>query len=286
MTTLPQEEYIEQAYLFRILCERIQEQVPMQELLEQTKHEILATTKLPMAIEFMLTELKHSGVMGPAMRRMSHYFSTFQTYLIDEAEAERGRFDIRAALKILHAEAQYRARPGSPQGYFFFHFETLSRNRLRYDPGITAMSEDPVYDADWRDWLLILRRQVGFIDLADLIFVRSQEYFVRRQGEIGLEVPEAPILFGVKEGRVAMANRGKDPLYLFAAMQRHLGYPEVPRPHVQDQTTDQVPLLMRKLERLDLRIKLLEQEQRDGIDITKFYHKQLPIQHPELEEPS
>ena len=39
-----------------------------------------------------------------------------------------------------------------------------------------------------------------------------------------------PALFGEKEGKIAKANRGRDPLYLFAALQRQLGYPEVPRP--------------------------------------------------------
>ena len=37
--------------------------------------------------------------------------------------------------------------------------------------------------------------------------------------------PEKPMLFGEKEGKIAWANRKKDPLYLFAALQRHLGYP-------------------------------------------------------------
>ena len=32
----------------------------------------------------------------------------------------------------------------------------------------------------------------------------------------------APVLFGAQEGRIAKAHRGKDPLFLFAALQRHL----------------------------------------------------------------
>ena len=35
-----------------------------------------------------------------------------------------------------------------------------------------------------------------------------------------------PPLFAEKEGKIAKANRGRDPL-LFAALQRQLGYPEV-----------------------------------------------------------
>ena len=45
------------------------------------------------------------------------------------------------------------------------------------------------------------------------------------------------MLFGEKEGRIAMANRRKDPLYLFSALQRHLGYPSVPRP-IKDEATE------------------------------------------------
>jgi hypothetical protein len=71
-----------------------------------------------------------------------------------------------------------------------------------------------------------------------------------------------------------MGNRRKEPLFLFAAMQRHLGYPTVPRPEPVDETEDLVPQLMRRMERLELRIKLMEEERRTGIDITKFYKKE------------
>src|SRR6056297_745772 len=102
-------EYVEQAYLFDLLRERIAEQTPMQELLKQLQHELLATTRLPMAIDFMLTELRHSGLMGPAMQRLSHYFSPFQTYLVSESENETGRFTIHLALQVLQADAKLRA---------------------------------------------------------------------------------------------------------------------------------------------------------------------------------
>ena len=55
---LEREEYIEQAHLFRTLSERLTENVPMQELLAHVKQEILSTTRLPMAIDFLLTELR------------------------------------------------------------------------------------------------------------------------------------------------------------------------------------------------------------------------------------
>jgi hypothetical protein len=267
---LPIEEYIEQAYFFRVLIERIGQNLPLQELLEQTKHEVLATTKLPMAIDLLLAELKHHGQMSGGMALLKHYFVPFQTFLVSEAEADKGRFDYRTGMKILQAEAEYRSKTCSPQGLFFFQFEALCRNRLNYDRGLTAMSEDPVYDSRWREWILIVRRQLGIIDTADLIYVRSQLYRDRRVAQGQLEI-EAPVLFGLAEGKIAQANRRKDPLYLFAAMQRHLGYPAVPKLEAVDPLPNLVPQLLRRMERLESRIKLFEEEQRGGIDITKFY---------------
>jgi hypothetical protein len=267
---LPIEEYIEQAYFFRVLIERFGQNLPLQELLEQTKYEVLASTKLPMAIDLLLAELKHHGQMSSGMALLKHYFVPFQTFLVSEAEADKGRFDYRTGLRILQAEAEYRCKSCSPQGLFFFQFEALCRNRLNYDRGLKAMSDDPVYGPEWRDWILIVRRQLGIIDTADLIYVRSQLYLDRRIAQGHLEV-EAPVLFGLSEGKIAQANRRKDPLFLFAAMQRHLGYPAVPKPDVFDPLPTLVPQLLRRMERLESRIKLFEEEQRGGIDITKFY---------------
>ncbi|GIW98846.1 MAG: hypothetical protein KatS3mg111_2179 [Pirellulaceae bacterium] len=268
---LPREEYIEQAYFFKTLLSRLDQNIPLQELLAQTKHELLASTKLPMAIDLMLAELKHRGVMGTAMHMLSHYFVPYQTFLVREAEEDRGRFDFRVALRILAAEAEYRASDQfDPQGLFFFQFEAISRNRLRYDRGLLAMSEDPAFDPPWREWLLLLRRQLGLFDLAEMIYARS-EHFLTKQRPYGEIENPLPVLFGEAEGRIAHANRRKDPLFLFAAMQRHLGYPPVPRPDPIDPIPSLVPQLARRIERLEMRIKLMEEEQRGGLDITKFY---------------
>ena len=74
------------------------------------------------------------------------------------------------------------------------------------------------------------------------------------------------MLFGEGEGRIALANRGKDPLLLFSALHRHLGYPEVPRPPKPDESPQLVPQLMRRVERLEARLKLVEEEMKGGID--------------------
>jgi hypothetical protein len=270
---LGREEYIEQAYFFKALLERVGSSSPLQELLEQTKYEILSTTKLPMAIDLLLAELKHCGQMHTGMRLLRHYFVPFQTFLIAEAEMDRGRFEYKTGLQILAAEAEYRGQEKlNRQGLFFFQFEAISRNRLNYDRGLVAMSEDPFYSPQWRDWILNVRKQLGLVDLADMIYSRSELFVQRRVLAPGAIPPEPdPVLFGANEGKIAMANRRKDPLFLFAAMQRHLGYPPVPRLTPIDPLPSLIPQMQRRLENMESRLKLLEEEQRGGIDITKFY---------------
>jgi hypothetical protein len=270
---LERAEYVEQEYLYRLLGERIVQQMPIQELLEQVHFELSASTRLPMAVSFLLTELKHSGLMSPAMARMPHYFAAFQTYLIQESERDTGKFDIRIALKILQAEAKFRAEGATREGLFFYQFEALCRNRLRYDPGLKAIASDPVYDATWIAFIMRLRMQIGFVDFADFIFIHSDDYRQRLVDAGESTEGKGPFIFGRQEGRIAFSSRRRDPLFLFGALQRHLGYPQVPRPVVPDRTLEIVPQLARRVERLESRIQLLEQENRTGIDITKFYGK-------------
>ncbi|MDA0658482.1 MAG: hypothetical protein O2931_15875 [Planctomycetota bacterium] len=267
---LDREEYVEQVHLFRAMGERMVSNMPLQELLASVREELLASTRLPMAIDFMLGELRHSGVIGTAMERLGHYFSPFQTYVIHAAEQDEGGFDMRVALKILEREAQYRADQGTRQGLFLFQLEAVCRNRLRYDPALKAMADDPAYDADWHEWILTVRRQIGLVDMADLIYVRSAHYRAASPADPAVPVPVA--LFGEKEGRIAVSNRQKDPLYLFGALQRHLGYPSVPRPAPIDENPQLIPQLLRRIERMEARMKFMEDEQRKGsIDLPSFY---------------
>jgi hypothetical protein len=279
---LNSEEYIEQAYLFQALHERLPENIPIQSVLEQVREETLSTTRLPLAVDYLLAELCHSGTMAPAMRQLNHYFAPFQTYLIDESENERGRFDMRMAVEILQREAEYRAKEFSRQGLFLYQFESLCRNRLQYDPGLLAISEDPAYDSDWKEWILVVRREVGIIDFADMLYIRSWHHFNRQQeGGGGLAQPATPILFGVREGKIARANQQKDPLFLFSALQRQLNYPKVPRPKPIENAPLQIAQMSRRLEQLAQRLKLVEEEQRTGIDLSRFYGRSEDI--PPLE---
>jgi hypothetical protein len=262
---LDREEYVEQAYFFQTLRARMQQDQSTQDLLDAVSQEILTTTMLPFALAFMAGELRLTGGFATAMARLPHYFTPFQAYVVGEAERAEGLFDFRIALEILEREAEYRAQGASPQGIFLYQFETLCRNRLGYDRGLEAIAADTIFDENWREWILTVRRQVGLIDFADMIYVRSELYRKTRQKV------EKPMLFGEKEGRIARANRRKDPLYLFSALQRHLGYPSVPRPRPEDTQRYLLPALQQHVERLDTRLKLLEEELRGGINLARFY---------------
>jgi hypothetical protein len=58
-------------------------------------------------------------------------------------------------------------------------------------------------------------------------------------------------------------------------LHRQLGYPAVPRLDPIDRSPELIPALLRRVERLETRLKLLEEEQKGGIDLTKFYESNL-----------
>ena len=196
--------------------------------------------------------------MGPAMARINHYFTPFQTHVIGQAELDVSRFPIDQALLILEREAKYRAEGPTTPGLFVFQFETLSRNRLGYGAGLEAIAGDPAYDDDWQEYIHQLRARLGDVDFADLIFVRSAYLVTERRRTHPEYVPKYPILFGEKEGKIARANRGRDPLYLFSALQRQLGYPEVPRLKRPDEAEARIALLELRVTQLENRLKATE----------------------------
>ncbi len=271
LAPLGREEYVEQAHFFRALAERLEANVPAQDVLVSVREEVLATTKLPLAIDFLLGELRHEGVLGPALARLPHYFTPFQAFVVRESENERLKFDLRVGLELLCREAQYRSEEPTRQGIFLYQFESLCRHRLGYDRGLEAVAGDPAFDATWREWILTLRHQIGMVDLADVIYVHSEYYWQRAENSHGSAPDDAMILFGEREGRIALANRKKDPLFLFSSLHRQLGYPEVPRAKPIDQEKTLLPQMARRLEQLEFRLKILEEEQRGGLDLTKFY---------------
>ncbi|MFG0296046.1 MAG: hypothetical protein ACF8PG_09095 [Maioricimonas sp. JB045] len=272
-TQLEREEYIEQAYFFRVYRERLEQNTPAQEILGLIREEILATTRLPMAIDFLAAELALHGRVSDGMKRLSHYFTPFQTFVVGKAEDEQSRMDMRIALQVLEREAEYRAEDPNPAALFVYQFECLARNRLGYDYGLRAVAADPLYDDAWRDWIERIRMQLGTVDFADLLYLRSEFHVeeIRRRNRDPDYQPSYPVLFGLQEGRIAWANLGKDPLYMFAALQRQLGYPAVPRSKPASQRPLFEPAVEMRFQRLEARLAMLESEAKGEFDISKFY---------------
>ncbi len=264
---LNREEWVEQAYFFRTLRERLAQNLPAQEILQRIDMELLASTRMPMAAQFLAAEMKHTGNLASGFLRLSHYFTPFQGFVVSNAEAENLRFATETALTILEKEALYKAAGASASGLFVFQFECISRHRLGYDGGLPAMAGDPLYDNLWRQFLQDLRYQVGLIDFADLLYLRSEAYLIDQRRADPEYHPPLPALLSEKEGRIAGANRGRDPLYLFAALQRQLGYPEVPRAKQEDTLSNAIVTLKARQKDLEARIKLLETEVRGTLDL-------------------
>ena len=270
MPVLDREEYIEQAYFFEAFRERMGDGQPAQDVLARVIEELLSTTRLPLAVSFLHTEMRATGLMGPAMARISHYFTAFQTHVISQAEQDVSRFPMEQALLILEREAKFKADGATIPGLFVFQFEALSRNRLGYNQGLAAMAADPFYSEDWQDYIHTLRARIGDVDFADLIYVRSSFFVTERRRLHPDSTPKFPLLFGEKEGKIARANRGRDPLFLFSALQRQLGYPEVPRPRRPDEAESRIALLEQRVIQLENRLKGLEGEVIDDIDLSQF----------------
>lgn len=267
---LDREEYIEQGYFFRVLRERLEAGQPTQDVLERIDQEILSTTHLPYAIQFLSAELKHTGLLSSGFARLPHYFTPFQAFVIRGTEEENRRFATERGLLVLQREAEYRAGQPTPAGLFVYEFEVLCRSRLGYDDGLKSMALDVFYGSDWAAFIDVVRQQVGLVDFADLLYWRS-EWFVHDQRRQDAKYqPPAPPLLGEKEGKIAKANAGRDPLYLFAALQRQLNYPEVPRPQPRDDVSVKVLTLQARVRELEKRLQLLESEVRGQVDLSKF----------------
>lgn len=276
MPQLDREEYIEQAYFWETFLGRMKDGVPAQEIILQVQDEILSTTKLPMALDFLVGEIRHRGRISDGMTQMRHYFTPFQAFLMQKAEDEKTKFDLLIALEILKAEAAFRGGDKlTPQGLFIFQFECIARNRLGYDFGMQAVASDPIYDKTWSDWILWLRNQLGATEFCEFLYLRSDFAVEEKRRALGDPdwQPPNPMLFGVREGRIAKANRGKDPLYMFAALERQLGYPKIPRPTPKDEDKVFHPLIEQRFDLIEKRLSVMEQELKGGIDLKEFYKK-------------
>ncbi len=267
---LEREEYVEQAYLFRVARERLAENQPAQEVFERIHDELLSSTRLPYAVQFLATELKHTGLVASGFAKLPHYFTAFQTFVVRQAENEKSRFPMPTAFLLLEREAAYRAEKPTRAGVFVYQFECIARNRLGYLDGLEAMAADPYYDDVWHAYFDALRKQVGEVDFCDVVYTRSELYVKDQLRQNPNFEPVLPPIFGEKEGKIAKASRNRDPLHLFAALQRQLGYPEVPRYKLRDDATTRFDMIQAKLRELEMRIKLAEGELRGNVDLSQF----------------
>ncbi|MBA4189321.1 MAG: hypothetical protein C0467_15095 [Planctomycetaceae bacterium] len=267
---LDREEYVEQAYFFRTFRERLADNQSAQDILTRLHEEVLSSTRLPYAVQFLASELKHSGLLANGLSKLPHYFTPFQAFVVKQAEDATSRFSMPTALLILEREATYRSDKPTKPGLFVYQFESIARNRLGYVDGFAAVAADPMYDDAWRPFISLLARQIGDIDFGDLVYLRSELYVQEQRRSDATFVPSMPPLFGEKEGKIAKASRKRDPLYLFAALQRQLGYPEVPRLKPRDDASTKLEMLEAKVRLLEMRIKLAEGELRGSVDLSQF----------------
>ena len=264
------DECIEQAYFYRVFRDRLSANMPAQNVLARLPEELLSSTRLPTAVQFLATEMRHSGLLSNGYARLAHYFTPFQAFVVRQAERDNHKFTMGEALLVLEREATYKAGRPTHAGLFVYQFEAIARNRLGYDEGLAAIEKDPFYPKAWADYADMVRRQVGVIDFADLVYLRSEAYVAYKRRTEPDYVPSVPPLFGEKDGKIAAASRGRDPLFLFAALQRQLDYPEVPRPRPRDDLSSKLLTIEAKFREMEARMRMLESEVRGTFDPTQF----------------
>ena len=98
-----------------------------------------------------------------------------------------------------------------------------------------------------------------------MIYVRSELYRQNRGAA------EKAILFGEKEGRIALANRRKDPLLLFSALRGTWATRAFPACASRTRKRYLLPALQRRVDRLENRLRLVEEEPRGGINLARYY---------------
>ena len=150
-TVLDREEYVEQAYFFRAFRERLADNLPAQDILARVHEELLSSTRLPYAMQFLAAELKHTGLLASGFAKLPHYFTAFQAFVVRQAEEEKSRFPMATALLVLEREAAYRAeKPDHGRGCSSTSSRRSPATASATSTGWTAMAADPFYDADWR----------------------------------------------------------------------------------------------------------------------------------------
>jgi len=235
----------------------------------------LSLTRLPLAIQFLATELKHTGLLSSGFARLPHYFAPFQAFVIRQSEEEKRRFALETALLILGAGKRNiarasRRRPASS----FTSFEVLSRNRLGYDQGLQAMQADPFYAEAWQKYVEMVRRHVGVVDFADLVYLRSQFYVLEQQ-------PAGPPTMSRRWSHCSARRRARSPKRIAAGTlciclppcSAKLGYPEVPKPQPRDDPGEQSRKPSPPSRELEMRASCSRRSNEGQVDLSPFLNK-------------
>src|SRR5438128_3346847 len=123
---LEREEYVEQAYFFHAFRDRLADNLPAQDILHRVHEELLSSTRLPYAVQFLVAELKHTGLLASGFTKLPHYFTAFQAFVIGQGESETSRLPMMTSLLVLEREAAYRAEKPTRPGLFVYQFETIA----------------------------------------------------------------------------------------------------------------------------------------------------------------
>ena len=178
------------------------------------------------------------------------------------------------ALLVLEREAKFKSEAPSLPALFVFQFEAIVANRLGYNKGLAGMAADPFYTEEWKDYILTLRTRLGDVDFADLIFVRSEQ-FVRERRRLNPDfIPKFPVLFGEKEGKIARANRGRDPDVPLRRTPAPAWLPRgPPHPPPRRARGPRARSSSRSIAQLENRLKIAESDIHQDIDLSQVLVK-------------
>ena len=274
MTTAPvldREEYIEQAYFFRASASGSPTTCRPRTSSPRLHEELLTTTRLPYAVQFLAAEIKHTGPARQRVREAAALLHPFQAFVIRQAEEEKQRFPMADGAAGAGTRGRVPGRAADQPGLFVYQFETIARNRLGYIDGLAAMAADPLYDADWRATSTSSAGRSATSTSRDLVYLRSELYVTeQRRANPAYEPSRAAALRreGGEDRQGQPRPRPAVPVRRAAAATR------LPRGAAVTQRDDgktrSWSKIETKLRELETRLKLAEGELRGNIDLSQF----------------
>ena len=280
---LDRDEYVEQAYFFRVFRERLADNLPAQDILTRVHEELLSSTRLPYAVQFLVAELKHSGLLANGFCETAALLHSVPgVRRSGRPRTRRSGFRCRRPCSSWNARRSSRPRSPTKPGLFIYQFETIARNRLGYLDGTAAVAADPIYDADWRAFIGGLPRQVGDIDFADLVYLRSELY---RAGAAARESVLRAVAAAAVRREGGEDRQGEPQPRPAVSLRRAPATTRVSRSAtlLRSATTarSKWEKLETKLRELETRLKLAEGELRGNVDLSQFGKPDLLKDEPE-----